>query len=263
VQLRRWLTAVAVLCIVVPVVLFGGPWLFMALMALIVILCQLEFDRLVGSSQSVGWRVAGPGVALLLPVGAMLGGERGMLLALVGTLLLWMIVLVLLRRQMEGTLEDLGPRILGYLYAALLPSYFVLLWKLANGVHWIFLLMTITAVGDTAAYYAGSLWGSHKLLPRVSPQKSIQGSLAGLLGNVAGALAYTALLFPAQLSYAIVPFALAIGVMGQLGDLSESLLKRSRGKKDSGDLLPGHGGVLDRLDSLLFSVPVMYYWVTI
>jgi phosphatidate cytidylyltransferase len=232
-------------------------------MALVVTLCQLEFDKLIGLSLNKGWRTAGVCVALLLPVGAMLGGERAMLLTLVGCLQLWMVIQVLFRRQVEGTLEDLGPRILGFVYAALLPSYFVLLWKLEDGIHWIFLLMTITAVGDTAAYYVGSLWGRHKLLPRVSPKKSIQGSLAGLLGNVAGALVYSAALFPAQLSFTIILFALVVGGMGQLGDLSESLLKRSMGKKDSGGLLPGHGGVLDRLDSLLFSAPVVYYWVMI
>jgi phosphatidate cytidylyltransferase len=143
-----------------------------------------------------------------------------------------------------------------------LPSFFVLIWQLPQGVHWILLTIAVTALGDTAAYYVGSLWGRHKLLPKVSPNKTVEGAAAGLAGNVAGALMYGWLFFPTWLSFAGLPLALLVGVAGQLGDLSESMLKRGAGVKDSGQLLPGHGGVLDRLDSLLFAAPVVFYWAT-
>jgi phosphatidate cytidylyltransferase len=250
------------LSVVIPIVIWGSRSVFLALMALVVALCQLEYEKLVGSSDGLGRRALGTLVALSMPGAAMALGERGLMMALSGSVLLWMVLEVALRRELEGVFRDLGRRMLGYLYGAVLPSYFVLLWRLPDGFHWIFLTMTITAVGDTAAYYAGSLRGRHKLLPRISPNKTIEGSLAGLIGNVAGALAYAAVLFPSQIAPGGLLLALLVGGAGQLGDLSESMLKRAAGLKDSGGLLPGHGGILDRLDSLLFSAPVVYYWVT-
>ena len=202
----------------------------------------------------------GMGVALTIPTGAMLGGERGLLAALVGSLLVWLAMEVVGRAKLDGVLNELGVRFVGYLYGAALPSFFVLLWKLPDGAHWLFLTMSITAIGDTAAYYGGSLWGRHKLAPRISPNKTVEGALAGLMGNVIGAQAYALILFPSQLSWGGVLLALIVGGVAHLGDLSESMLKRAVGVKDSSGLLPGHGGILDRLDSLLFSVPVVYYW---
>jgi phosphatidate cytidylyltransferase len=97
-------------------------------------------------------------------------------------------------------------------------------------------------------------------MPRISPNKTVEGALAGLGGNVIGAMSYALILFPARLTINGILLALVVGFAGQVGDLSESMLKRASGRKDSGGLLPGHGGVLDRLDSLLFSVPIVYYW---
>lgn len=262
VQVRRWLTALGLFGVVVPVVIWGGPWLFLALTALVVVLCQVEYEKLAGFSGSAGWMVMGVLVALSMPCAAMVGGEHGLLMALLGSLMLWMVLEVVLRKDLEGVLQDLGRRMLGYLYGALLPSYFVLLWRQQDGMHWIFLTMTITAVGDSAAYYTGSLRGRHKLLPRISPHKTVEGALAGLVGSAVGALAYAAVFFPSLVASKGVLLALLVGGAGQLGDLSESMLKRAAGLKDSSRLLPGHGGVLDRLDSLVFSAPVVYYWVT-
>jgi phosphatidate cytidylyltransferase len=262
VQARRWTTAVLLLCGVVPVMVWGGPWGFLALTLAVVALCQWELERLGGVRWGRVRRVVGMVVAMSMPLGAMWGGERGLTMLLVGSFAFWMVLEMIWRRELKGVLGDLGFRMAGYLYGAFLPSYFVLLWNLPYGIHWIFMTITITAVGDSAAYYAGSLWGRHKLMPRISPNKTLEGALAGLLGNVAGALTYEVVLFPAKIALAGIPLALAVGVVGQLGDLGESMFKRAAGLKDSGGLLPGHGGVLDRLDSLLFAVPVVYYWAS-
>jgi phosphatidate cytidylyltransferase len=260
VQARRWITALLLLGAVVPVVIWGGAWPFLTLACMVVLLCQWEFQRLSNLRSGRGRICLGMAVALSIPTAAMLGGERGLLAALVGSLLVWLMAEVVGRAKLDGVLHELGLRSIGYLYGAALPSYFVLLWKLPEGIHWLFLTLSITAVGDTAAYYGGSLWGRHKLAPRISPNKTVEGALAGLLGNVFGAQAYALILFPSQLSWEGVLLALIVGGVGQMGDLSESMLKRAVGLKDSSELLPGHGGVLDRLDSLLFAVPVVYYW---
>ena len=122
--------------------------------------------------------------------------------------------------------------------------------------------------GDTAAYFAGTRWGRHKLLPSVSPKKSIEGAVAGLLMSVIAALIYGRLVFEAWFSLPIGPVVAAvggalIGAAGQVGDLAESVMKREAGVKDSGRIFPGHGGVLDRFDSLVFALPVAWAWLAL
>jgi phosphatidate cytidylyltransferase len=234
-----------------------------ALVAVVVLLGQRELERLLEVDREWGWKLLGWISALLIPAGAFWSGERGLLMASVACLLLWMTLEMCLRPDPEGVSRDLGIRLLGYLYAAVLPSYFLLVRGLPEGVHWILWTMTVTAVGDTAAFYVGSFWGRRRLIPRISPNKTVEGALAGLAGNLVGGGVYAAILFPPLFGGSGIGLALVVGVMGQLGDLCESMLKRSGRVKDSGGMLPGHGGILDRLDSLLFSIPVVYYWAAL
>lgn len=126
----------------------------------------------------------------------------------------------------------------------------------------ILLVAAVTWLGDSAAYFAGVSLGRHRLYPLVSPKKTVEGSIGGLAGSVLGALAVRAL-FWAQLPLAqTVGFAVVGGVAGQLGDLVESVFKRSFGVKDSSSLIPGHGGMLDRIDAFLLVAPLGYYWLT-
>jgi phosphatidate cytidylyltransferase len=117
--------------------------------------------------------------------------------------------------------------------------------------------------GDSAAYYLGSLFGKRKLYPAVSPNKSIEGALGGLAGSLVGSLLFRQLFFPELGLLLCLGAALIVGAVGQTGDLFESLLKRSCGVKDSGTIIPGHGGVLDRLDSILFAAPVIWFFSTL
>jgi phosphatidate cytidylyltransferase len=123
----------------------------------------------------------------------------------------------------------------------------------------ILLLFVIVWVGDSAAYYGGRAFGRHPLAPKISPKKTVEGAIAGLMGSiVAGAIAGVVFLGEPWLS--IVVISGVTGVVGQIGDLAESALKRSAGVKDSSSILPGHGGILDRLDSLFFAAPV-FFWL--
>jgi phosphatidate cytidylyltransferase len=125
-------------------------------------------------------------------------------------------------------------------------------------MRWILLLLCIVFSGDTAALYVGTLIGRHKLAPAISPGKTVEGAVGGLaVGLLVGLLAKH-LLLPALPWGTAVGFCLLVGVAGQVGDLFESALKRSSDVKDSGSILPGHGGVLDRIDALLFAAPVAY-----
>jgi len=149
-------------------------------------------------------------------------------------------------------------QVLGMVYITVPMASLVAIRSDANGALWIFWILCIVAAGDTGAFYAGTYLGRHKLCPWVSPKKTVEGSLGGLAANVLVALLMKLLLLPALAILPSIGFALAIGISGQVGDLFASEFKRSAGIKDSGSLLPGHGGFLDRLDALLFAAPLAY-----
>lgn len=150
-------------------------------------------------------------------------------------------------------------QVVGFLYVPCLLGHLVLVRQWNNGVGWLFFLFLVVFSGDTAAYYFGRRFGRHKLCPNISPGKTVEGSLGGFLGSVCGGVLFE-LFWPLDCSLPIIAgLAAAVGGGGQLGDLFESLLKRSADRKDSGSILPGHGGVLDRIDGLLFAAPLLYY----
>lgn len=150
----------------------------------------------------------------------------------------------------------------GIIYVPYLLGYLILLRNHPAGLNWILLILFIVMSGDSAAYFFGCRFGKHKLYPAVSPNKSVEGALFGLAGSVTGALAAKLIYFSGLSVGDGILAALLVGSLGQLGDLFESLLKRSCGVKDSGRIIPGHGGILDRLDSILFAAPVTYYYAT-
>lgn len=183
------------------------------------------------------------------------------------------------RKHRDDMLLSWALTLVGALYIGWLMSHFLLLrqltaplspaplrWlRLDPGAAWIVFAMTITFVSDTSAYVVGRTLGRHRMAPYISPKKSWEGSVGGLVGAVAaGALLVWLIGLPVSLLTGAVLGGVG-SVAGQIGDLVESLLKRQVGIKDSGHLIPGHGGLLDRADSLLFTVPALYYivrWLT-
>ncbi|MFA7383000.1 MAG: phosphatidate cytidylyltransferase [Desulfurivibrionaceae bacterium] len=147
----------------------------------------------------------------------------------------------------------------GYFYLGLCAAHLILLMSLPQGRAWLLLLTAITAASDTAAFYTGSKFGRHKLCLAISPGKTWEGFAGGLAGCLGAALLVRYLFLPEQDLFWIGFIALLLGSLGAAGDLSESIIKRAFGAKDSGSLLPGHGGLLDRIDSLLLTAPILYY----
>jgi phosphatidate cytidylyltransferase len=127
--------------------------------------------------------------------------------------------------------------------------------------HWLMYALLVNWVGDMGAYYVGSRWGRHKMAPRVSPNKSWEGAAASVVASVLVAGAYLLRFVPGVAVAQAVALTVAANAAGQLGDLTESAMKRGAGVKDSGAMLPGHGGFLDRVDSTLFSLPLIYAYV--
>jgi phosphatidate cytidylyltransferase len=144
-------------------------------------------------------------------------------------------------------------------------SYWIGLNALENGRELVYLAVFTTFVNDIGAFFIGRAWGKHKLASTISPGKSWEGAIGGFLSAIIGALVIFAILtqfFTLPFAYwQVILLGCLVGIFAQLGDLAESLLKRNMGAKDSGKLLPGHGGILDRLDSVIFVGPMVYYYV--
>ncbi len=173
------------------------------------------------------------------------------------------LIWLLLRQQKQEAFASWAWTMAGILYIGWLLSYFVALREMVDGRNWVFLALFATFGSDTAAFFIGRTWGKHRLAPNISPSKTWEGAIGGLLGAVIISLLFT---IPSPLSlnlhyWQAILLGLTISVFSQLGDLIESLLKRNMGVKDSGRLLPGHGGFLDRLDSVVFAGIVVYYYV--
>jgi phosphatidate cytidylyltransferase len=148
--------------------------------------------------------------------------------------------------------------ILGFFYIGLLPSFAFRIFDLPHGSIWFLLMLSVVFAGDTFAYLIGARWGKHKLMPKISPKKTVEGSLGGLIGSVVVAsLFHVFIPLPFE---SFIAMGLSIGIVAQLGDLFESMLKRVANRKDSGRLMPGHGGVLDRLDGVLFAAPIVFFF---
>jgi phosphatidate cytidylyltransferase len=175
--------------------------------------------------------------------------------------LAWM--LVHLPREMA--FQNWAWTVAGVLYIGWMLSYWLNLNTLIDGRNWVYLALFTTFANDTGAYFIGRKWGKRKLASTISPGKTWEGAIGGLLSAIAGAVAVFLLLnllspFP-LLYWQVILLGCLISVFAQLGDMTESLLKRNLEAKDAGKLLPGHGGALDRLDSLIFVGPIVYYYV--
>jgi phosphatidate cytidylyltransferase len=259
-HLKRWATGL----VAVPVLIWcvwAGDLIFGLLVGLAAVACLWEYFRMVcpaGVAASDPIQAAGfaSGVALILAAGA--GRPDLMPLVLAGDVVLCGALTLREFGADRTVLERAARQVLGITYIPLMLSLVVLLRATADGVGWIFLLCAVVFAGDTAALYAGTLWGRNKLCPSISPGKTVEGALGGLLANLAVGLAGKGWFLPEIGWGTCIAFALGAGLAGQAGDLFESALKRAAGTKDSGALLPGHGGVLDRIDALLFAAPVAY-----
>jgi len=271
---KRFLTALWGIPLVVLVIWFGEPWLFTVFIAIWGLLAVIEFFRLVTALKvtplyafGVVWTllfivVRNPHVApyiesyfdfnLVIP-----------LLFTAGAIV--SLSALLARKQKFNAFPAWAWTFAGIIYVGWLLGYAVALRGMTDGRAWVFLALFCTFGSDTAAYFIGRAVGKHKLAPSISPGKTWEGTIGGLLGAVGVSLLFllpTPVSLAPQLSWwQAAILGVLVSVFGQLGDLVESLFKRNVGAKDSGTLLPGHGGILDRTDSVMFAIVVVYYWV--
>lgn len=149
--------------------------------------------------------------------------------------------------------------VFGAVYVGFLTAHLLLLWHLPEGNYWLIILVAITAGSDSGAYYSGKNFGKHKLSKHISPNKTIEGAVGGILAGVITAVLFAVLLLDSVNWIVLIPMAILLTVVGIVGDLCESVVKRGTDTKDSGKLLLGHGGILDRIDSMILAAPLLYY----
>ena len=150
---------------------------------------------------------------------------------------------------------------MGPFYICLPLAFLAIIARLPQGRMWVFFILAVIFAGDTGSFYFGRLFGKHKLT-QISPGKTWEGAIGGLIANVVSAGIFGYLFFPSLSVISIMLLAMVIGISGQIGDLAESMLKRMSNIKDSGKILPGHGGILDRIDGLLFAIPVLFIYLS-
>ena len=260
-HLKRWITGMVALPIIYFLVSAGGM-IFFLLIAAVSVVTLWEYYRAVFKPGADDLARLMPWLGLgLSPVIVGLVYRDGMshvpLILAVDLILVAGLTLPLFRNDIQAP-HIVGKQVLGLVYIPVFLSFLILIRLGESGAQWIFWLLCIVAAGDTGAFYTGTYLGRHKLCPWVSPKKTIEGSIGGLAANIVVALLFKMLLLPAQPVGPSIVFALVVGIAGQVGDLFASEFKRSAGIKDSGTLLPGHGGFLDRLDALLFASPLAY-----
>jgi phosphatidate cytidylyltransferase len=244
--MKRILTALIMIPVVVYAVLGGIEWVFLLVLAAVAGICFDEYLTITASREPVAYAA---GLFVLLAPTHWLG--------------LFTVLFTLLMLTLAMRASDLAA---GFTRSAIVVTgviYIFGAWRTAILLRemnpwWLMFGLVVSWIGDTGAYYVGRRYGRHKLAPRVSPGKTWEGTIASAaVSTLAGALALPRLIPGVGLGEALL-LALVANLAGQVGDLAESAIKRGAGVKDSGTLLPGHGGLLDRVDSSMFALPVLY-----
>jgi phosphatidate cytidylyltransferase len=208
------------------------------------------------------YKYVGIGLGAVIPLSIVFRFEptKKWELILIGSALLFLILMQFRRRNNSGVVVDISTTLFGILYVSWFFSFLIKIIYLPVGMGLLATILLITKLGDIGAYLIGVRFGKTPLMSRISPKKTVEGAVGGLIFSVLGALIGNHFLHFSCLH--IIILGIIFGIIGQLGDLSESLIKRDCEVKDSGSSLPGMGGILDEIDSLLFTAPVFYFYVT-
>ncbi len=259
-DLRRLYTALALIPAVFIIIAHLAPWALTLLLLVVGSIALLELYNLSFPSHLSRLLMGGglTGFALTLTHSHF---SFSLPELLVGSVLVVAVTVSISAASTEHRWNDAVVILLGALYIGFPLSTVVSTRTLPGGEWLVLFLAVVTWASDIGAYYAGTLWGKHPLLPSISPKKTVEGVLGGLVLAV-GVAFLAQQWFTSELSLAdAVILGVLLTIAGLLGDLFESMIKRRTGVKDSGGILPGHGGMLDRLDSLLFAAPTFYYYV--
>ncbi|MCK5391225.1 MAG: phosphatidate cytidylyltransferase [Deltaproteobacteria bacterium] len=276
-SIQRLLTAAVAIPILYIIFLIGGL-LYLLFFLILILVGQIEYQKLLESKNLPNEKILGIVSSLLMGVSAYLGYYY--FTFCFTALILLILVLDLRKGDFSQTVTNIGATLFGVIYLGWLLSHAILLRNIGQneniraysennqglgdlGFFLVVFAVACTFLNDTGAYYTGTLIGKHKLAPKISPGKTIEGTVGGIVVCIIAGLIVNFLFgYPLSSDWTIA-FALLVGIAAILGDLVESSIKRGAGIKDSGDIVPGHGGVLDRFDSLIFVFPASYYFILV
>ncbi len=260
---KRWITTIILAPLIIWILIKGSPLILAALVAVVAMSANREYLRIIFHSgdTTVSWMVSGTSflTCIFLVAAAAFGSWPGMILVLLLNLGLLALFVLFRFAESDDLFTTIARQMLGVVYIPLSLSLLLLVRNMEQGVLWVFWLLIVCFMNDTGAFYSGTFMGKRKLAPRISPKKTIEGSIGGIAASMTAGLVLSLVFFKSPvLALTMLPCSLLIAVAGQAGDLFESALKRASSVKDSGRILPGHGGMLDRIDGLLFAIPVLY-----
>lgn len=263
-RFAREITAAIAAPLVIWIIGWGHPMVFNAAIALVAVLAMVEFLSL---GRHKGYEIPMPLciVIMLIIMAAFILEDLSVEVGMFTALLFIPASYVFSKRPLEDSLPSSAVAVLGTTYVGMLGGSLIRLRNdFENGSKLVFFLLLVVWLGDSGAYYVGKKFGKHKLSPRISPKKTIEGLAGGMAMSILTAVVIQLTFFnELPLHHAIIAGAI-LSVAGVVGDLAESMWKRSADVKDSGTLLPGHGGFFDRFDSILFTAPILYtYWTLI
>ncbi|MCK5836709.1 MAG: phosphatidate cytidylyltransferase [Desulfobacula sp.] len=265
-HLKRWLTAIIIGPLVLWVILKGSTLVLATLICAVAIFAVREYLRIifnndpVPASQTIKFISYITSMALVM--GACLGSWQVMFLVPVLNLIILSIFALSRFASNNRVFDIISRQVLGIVYIPVSLALLILIKELDRGTLWIIWLLIVIFANDTGAFYTGTFWGKHKLAPNISPNKTIEGSLGGITVSVIAGFIFSLVFFNSlSLALLIIPCSFLMAIAGQVGDLFESAMKRAGHIKDSGRILPGHGGMLDRIDGLLLAIPVLYVYL--
>jgi phosphatidate cytidylyltransferase len=246
-------------------VLYYGNWIFILAVAIVCVTGMYEFYGVFGKLHAKPFGMVGYTAGLILILTMGLYGERAAFLLPALLICCTIACFIMMILSKTARINDLAITILGIVYVSVFGSLLLLIRMGSYGQYFIWLVFLLAWLGDTFAYFIGINLGRHKLCPEISPKKSVEGAVGGLMGSVIGAFVFGAAFGKSTgigfdwVHYLVI--GITGGLMAQMGDLSASLIKRAAGVKDFGNIIPGHGGILDRFDSILFTAPIVYYYM--
>jgi phosphatidate cytidylyltransferase len=258
---QRWITGIIAVPFLVVFILYSSENIFSLLLLAVIELAVWEYNRLVFAEGHYAIEEGEVFVfAAAIVTASYLGDFTLVASALTFCLLATFFIFIL---RIEGPVVDIsriGKVILGFMYMPLLMSAFISLRLLPQGVRWVMFSLILAFCGDIFGFYVGRTIGKRKLHPLISPGKTVEGTLGMIVGSALGGIAFREFFFTELPFIHALSLGVFGGILGQLGDLFESAVKRSAGVKDAGYIFPGHGGILDRLDSLSFIAPAVFYY---
>ncbi|MDP2267972.1 MAG: phosphatidate cytidylyltransferase [Deltaproteobacteria bacterium] len=260
-HLQRLITGIVSAPLLIVFIWYSSELLFSLLILAVIEIAAWEYNCLAFGRKGFAWEKAEVLVfAGLIAISAYMADYIMITSVLTFCLLLSLLVFLFRITDQAIDMSKVGKVVLGFMYMPLLMSSFILLRHLPSGANWVLLALVLAFCGDIFGYYTGKTIGKRKLLVAVSPGKTVEGTIGLMCGSLLGGIIFQQLIFTElPLIHALILGAFG-GMLGQLGDLFESALKRNAGVKDAGFIFPGHGGILDRLDSLSFIAPFVFYY---